>query len=143
MRRFSVQVTALPVALIFCFGLAACSRYLEVRVHNTSGAALTVCSYDEKLNECRDIPDGGSTVLKWLTGAFVVKRTSCAAMYQAPVPEAIEDFRTQPQEPVNVVVNRDRLILLIHNGQSPGAATTENQPTGFPVSAKRFEGACE
>lgn len=143
MRRFSVRVATLPVALTFCVGLAACSRYLEVRVHNTSGAALTVCSYDGKPNDCRDIPDGGSIVLKWLTGTFVVKGTACAALYQAPVPEAIEDFRTRPQEPLNAVVNRDRLFLLIHNGQSLEAATPENQPKGFPVSPMRFEGTCE
>ncbi|ANH69156.1 hypothetical protein [Mitsuaria sp. 7] len=141
-RLVTVQRFALPV-FIACVGLVACSRYLEIRVHNTSGVALTVCGGDGLPSQCREIPDGGSAVVRWGTGAFMVKGAGCAAVYQAPVPKAMDDFRAQPQAPINAAVNRDRLILLIRNGVSPADATREHQPAGFPVAPERYVGACE
>ena len=126
-----------------CILSTACSRHLEVRVFNASGTSLTACSFDQKPTECIEISNGSSAVLKWRQGTFAVQIAGCSVVYQAPIVESLEEFRANPQEPVNVAINRDHLFLLVRNGHPPEGVTSAGQPPGFPVAPYPEQAACK
>jgi len=131
------------IVVIVCASLAACSRYLEVRVLNASGAPLTVCSFNEKPIDCTEVSNHDSAVLKWRNGVFLVQAAGCSSIYRAPALEAIEDYRRQPREPINAVIDQDRLILIVPNGRLPEEVTAVGQPPGFPIKPLQEQAACK
>lgn len=130
--RMSHCVTAFSAASML-LGLAACSRFLEVRVFNASGASLRVCAGAEGM-QCLDLAaDAASGVLQWRQGSFTVVSDGCRRTYEAPLVDSINDYRASISSPVNAVVASDYRLLLVRNGQRPEDAGAVSQPSGFPV----------
>ena len=135
--------TISPLSGLLCLVLlAACSKYLEVRVFNRTGAPIRVCSISEG-SDCIDMQAGFTAgTMSWKQGQFTVEDQRCKRQYQVPEIENLGDFRESISAPVNVVVTEAYELQLVRKGQKPEVSSKEYQPPGFPL-APASSSACK
>ena len=123
-----------PVSIIVCLTLAACSKYLEVRIFNGASEPIRVCSLPGVVDCINVLPGLANGVMSWKQGQFTLETTGCIRYYQVPTVANLDTFRTSRTEPVNVVISQSYELWLVPNGKEPATSPAGDQPTGFPVA---------